>query len=274
MLYLPGDKPPFLFFPGGHCSAAVDCGWSLYTSLGHGIVSFSRPGYGRTDVGLLTAAEFTSAVTECCEALAISQTAGAVGVSFGGMQAVQVAVASAVRVPRLILHSCAPSTLPFPDTRHEALAGPVVFGPALQGGVWAMLEKLVSSDTGLQKMVGTLSNRPVVDWWDTWSKQDQLRARELFSTMRSGAGFANDLKQARPDRGRYRRHCQTEVRCPTLVTASRADGSVCFAHAQDFAHTIPAATLVELDSPSHLFWIGPERDHVRETVSAFITASG
>jgi hypothetical protein len=76
VMYQPGDKPVVLFFPGGHCSAASDCGWSLYTSEGHGVLAFSRPGYGNTDVGRLNAAEFVPAVAECCEDLGIEQTAG------------------------------------------------------------------------------------------------------------------------------------------------------------------------------------------------------
>lgn len=77
--YLPGNKPAVLFFPGGHCSAASDCGWNLYTSESHGVMAFSRPGYGRTAVGHLNAVEFVPAVAECCQELGIEQTAGAVG---------------------------------------------------------------------------------------------------------------------------------------------------------------------------------------------------
>ena len=44
VLSIPGALPPVRFFPGGHCSAECDCGWSLYQDMGHAIVSFSRPG--------------------------------------------------------------------------------------------------------------------------------------------------------------------------------------------------------------------------------------
>ena len=273
VMHLPGDKPPMLFFPGGHCSAAIDCGWSLYTSVGHGILSFSRPGYGLTDVGRLNAEEFVPAVAECCEVLAIDETAGAVGVSFGGMQAIQVAVALPALVPRLALHSCAPSTHAYPDTRLEALAGPIAFAPGVQSLTWAMVARLVESDAGLRRMVGALSKRPIGNWWHTWSEEDRIHARELFKTMGSGAGFVNDLQQGRSDRGAYRRLFQAKISCPTLVTASRDDAGVAFAHAEDFAHTIPTATLVELDAPSHLFWIGPAHAQVQGALSAFITAT-
>jgi pimeloyl-ACP methyl ester carboxylesterase len=62
---------------------------------------------------------------------------------------------------------------------------------------------------------------------------------------------------------------QTKVTCPTLVTASRDDAGDAFDHADDFAHTIPSATLVEVDAPSHLFWIGPPHAQVQAAVSAF-----
>ena len=116
-----------LVFPGGHCSAATPLGSDLYTDLGFRVVTFSRPGYGRTTVGPLMAAEFVPAVAEVCDALGISEAAATVGISFGGLQAAHVAVTLGHLAPRLVLHSCAPSTLAYPDTRLEAAAGPLGF---------------------------------------------------------------------------------------------------------------------------------------------------
>lgn len=105
---IEGHLPPVLFFPGGHCPAYIDCGWELYTRLGHGVVSFSRPGYGRTQVGDLTAAQFVPAIEEVRSAVAPGGIAAVVGTSFGGMQAVHAAVSPHVSAPRLVLHSAAP----------------------------------------------------------------------------------------------------------------------------------------------------------------------
>ncbi|QCO98328.1 hypothetical protein FCN77_12295 [Arthrobacter sp. 24S4-2] len=139
------------------------------------------------------------------EVMYLPGTAGAVGVSIGGMQALHAALAMPELVPRMVLHSCAPSTRAYPDTHLESLLGPLVFSPALQGLTWATLARLVDSDAGLRRMVGALSNRSDNEWWHTWSGEDKQRARELFRTMRSGSGFVNDLQQARPDRASYRR---------------------------------------------------------------------
>lgn len=121
-------------------------------------------------------------------------------------------------------------------------------------------------------MVGALSTKPVGDWWHSWSTEDQRQARTLFQTMRSGEGFVNDLQQARSDRASHRRLVQTQISCPTLVTASRHDAGVAFTHARDYADTIPQATLIELSSPCHLFWLGPTQVEAQAAVSAFVKA--
>ena len=115
----------------------------------------------------------------------------------------------------------------------------MVFSPALQSLTWKTVSRLVDSDSGLRRMLHALSRTPMDDWWHTWSVEDKRRARELFSTMRCGSGFVNDLQQARRDRALYRRLVQTRITCPTLVTASRHDAGVAFAHAEDYADTIP-----------------------------------
>jgi pimeloyl-ACP methyl ester carboxylesterase len=270
IVQVPGERPPVLFFPGGHCSAGCDCGWSLYTESGHSVVSFSRPGYGGTRVGPLSAAEFAPLVREVCEQLDVSVIAAAVGVSFGGLQAVHAAADRELGVPRLVLHSCAPSSLPYPDTRAEAIFGPVVFSPLLQGLVWRLVGRMVRSDSGLRRMMARLSNLPIGDWWEQLSAADRDEARALFQSMRSDSGFVNDLRQGHARGAAARRDAMSKVRCPTLVTGSRHDGGVSFAHAEDFSNAIPGAVLVELDSPSHIFWIGPGTARLASIVRSFI----
>ncbi|MEP7192309.1 MAG: hypothetical protein ABI903_05535 [Actinomycetota bacterium] len=175
IVQVPGERPPVLFFPGGHCSAKCDCGWGLYTGSGHAVVSFSRPGYGGTRVGPLSAAEFEPLISEVCEQLDITVIAAAVGV-----------------------------------------------------------------------------------------------ARALFRCMRSDSGFINDLRQGQDRWAAARRDVLSKVQCPTLVTGSPHDRGVSFAHAEDFANAIPDAQLVGLDSPSHIFWIGPGRARLVSIVRSFI----
>ncbi|WP_329001032.1 alpha/beta hydrolase [Kribbella sp. NBC_00709] len=265
--------PPVLFFPGGHCSACVDCGWELYAGLGHSVVAFSRPGYGRTQVGDLSALEFMPAVEKVCAALGLTEIAAVVGVSYGALQAVPTASSAHIGAKRLILHSGAPSTLPYPDSTAERIAGPVVFGPRIQHATWAAITRLAGTESGLRALCAPLSTLPVEQWWPSWKQYDRERARTMFRTMSSDRGFGNDLRQSGADSGRYRRWLLQRIACPTLITGSRHDGGVRFAHAEDFAAAIPGAKLVALDSPTHLFWIGPEADSARQAVRDFLTTT-
>lgn len=263
-----GTLAPILFMPGGHCSAVTPAGQEVYVERGHEVVSFSRPGYGCTDVGLLGGAEFVPAIEEVCRQLAISRAAAVVGVSFGGVQAIHFAAASSIP-QRLILHSCAPSSLPYPDTNRERLGAPMLFGPA--GNLtWALVRRLVASDGFLRWMMARLSTIPPRDWFDSWGVRERSAARATFISMRSDRGFLNDLRQATPSLGRYREQAQTSVVLPTLITASRADGGVAYVHAEDLARTIPHTTLVETSAPSHLFWIGPQRHEVVDAIDVFL----
>ena len=181
-----------------------------------------------------------------------------------------VAAGGGPSVQRLILHSCAPSTKQYPDTRAEALLGPVVFSPLLQGAVWGLVRSVVRSDAGLRMMLSQLSNLPTSQWWDQMSVADKDEAQSLFRAMRSDSGFTNDLRQAHPRGADARRKAMSAVKCPTMVTASRSDGGVSFTHAEDFARVIPDAELVELSSPSHLFWIGSQKTQLMSTLHSFI----
>ena len=181
-----------------------------------------------------------------------------------------VAAGGGPTVQHLILHSCAPSTKHYPDTRAEALLGPVVFSSLLQGLVWGLARSVVRSDAGLRMMLSQLSNLPASQWWDQMSAADKDEARSLFRSMRSDSGFTNDLRQGHPRGADARRKAMSAVKCPTLVTASSNDGGVSFTHAEDFARVIPDADLVELSSPTHLFWIGSQKAQLMSTLRSFI----
>ena len=268
-----GDGPAVLFFPGGHCRSSTDCGQGIYSALGHEVISFSRPGYGRTQVGPMDAGAFADVVREVCDLLGVRSVAAAVGVSFGGLQAVRIAGHPAIAVERLVLHSSAPSTLRYPDSRAEAFLGPVVFSPALEGATWWLVRQLVRSDPGLRIMLAQLSTLPADQWWNHLSAVDKDQAREVFIGMGSGSGFTNDLRQARARYARSRRAALERVTCPVLVTASRHDGGVDHSHAEDLHAHLRSSRLVELPSPTHFFWIGPGSDVVTTTVREFLATS-
>lgn len=265
-----GTGDVILFFPGGHTTAATPLGADIYAELGYRPLVFSRPGYGLTEVGQLTAAEFVPAVVEVCESLGITSAAATVGLSFGGLQAVHVAARLRWLAPRLVLHSCAPSSLPYPDTSLDRFAGPIAFGSRSQRLTWRAVRALTSTDRGLRLMMSSLSTLPVEHWWDEWKPADRTAARETFSRMESGTGFVNDLRQATADRSASRESVLRSVPCPTLVTSSRHDGAVDIAHAEDFLRTIPDSRFVDTGAWSHFAWFGPSRPTLMNAIRDFL----
>jgi pimeloyl-ACP methyl ester carboxylesterase len=265
-------RAPVLYFHGGHESAVIAPASELYVELGYRVVKVSRPGYGHTDVGPLPPAAFAPLVDEARAALGIEVFTAVIGISFGGPQAIQYVGRYPARTKALILHSAGPSTLPYPDSATQRLLGPVMFHPSIERHVWRAINLLLrrAPGLGLRLMMSSLSTQSASTWLPLLAEADRQAMRDVLMGMRSGRGFVTDLSYAGTDHQQARRSAQQRVTCPTLITASRHDRGVAWAHAEDFAATIPRARLEELPAPSHLFWIGPPRTHLLTITRDFL----
>ena len=265
-------RAPVLYFHGGHESAITAPASDLYLELGYRVVRVSRPGYGNTDVGPLPPSAFAPLVEEARAMLGIDSFTAVIGTSFGGPQAIEYAGRYPARTTALILHSAGPSTLPYPDSAAERLLGPVIFHPSVERHVWRAVDLLLrgAPGLGLRLMMSSLSTQPVSAWLPLLDEADRQAMRDVLASMRSGHGFVTDLAYAGTDHQQTRRTAQQRVTSPTLITASRHDRGVAWAHAEDLAATIPLARLEELPAPSHLFWIGPPRAHLLSTTRDFL----
>lgn len=261
-----------LVFPGGHCTASTPVGQDLYEELGFSVLTVSRPGYGATEVGRRTATEFVPVVLEVAATLGIVHFAAVVGVSFGGLQALHTAVAADLG-DRLVLHSCAPSRLPFPESRRDKIVSRLAFNSRVESLTWASTRQMVRSDRGLRLMMGELSTLRPSAWFEQWSGEERDQARATLSSMRSGQGFLIDVGQGRSSGADERERIQRAVTVPTLITASRWDGGASFEHAVDFQRTIPSSVLVETNAPSHFAWIGDSRAVLLEQLRTFLHGS-
>jgi len=261
-----------LYLHGGHESAMAAPACRPYVELGRRVVAVSRPGYERTEVGPLSPAEFAPLIDEVRAAFGVDEFDAVVGTSFGGQQAVQYAVQLPARARSLILHSAAPSTLPYPDVTMQQLVGPVVFQPVVEQHVWRAIRTLMrrAPGLGLRVMLSSLSTLPPASWLPQLPEADRAEMVEVFASMRSTRGFVVDLAHAKPSQGPARRAAQRRVQCRTLVTGSRHDGGVAWRHAEDFPDTIRDARLVDLGATSHLFWIGETRAHLLDVVDDFL----
>ncbi|MGS2648914.1 alpha/beta fold hydrolase, partial [Streptosporangium sp. LJ11] len=109
-----------------------------------------------------------------------------------------------------------------------------------------------------------LSTRPAGQVMAALSERDQAELLALFTLMRSGEGFVNDML-AVPD-------CAGQVTQPALVIASRTDRSVPFTHAESLAATIPRAELAESRADGHMIWFAPDYPAIAAKIKDFLAA--
>jgi pimeloyl-ACP methyl ester carboxylesterase len=252
-----------LVFHGGHVRAGLPLGEEVFTAAGYRVLAPSRPGYGRTPVRTgRSPAGFADATRELCEHLDIGQLAAVVGTSGGSHTAITMAARHPDLVDRLILQS-AVSFLPWPG-RRTRLGAYLVFGPATEAVTWRAVHALVrrAPGRGLRLMLGPLSTEPAGTVLAGLSETDRAALVALFTRMRSGHGFRNDLRPT-PD-------VTAEVRQPTLVIASRQDAAVPYAHARSLAAAIQHAELVTSQAASHLIWFSADYPQVAYRIRSFL----
>lgn len=156
--------------------------------------------------------------------------------------------------------------LPWPDARTR-LAARIGFHPAVEGAVWGAVRQLlrVAPGTGLRLLLRDLTTLPARDMVAGLRADEREKLLGLFSRMRSGSGFVNDLVPG-PD-------LTAQVDVPALVIASRRDGSVPFAHAEALAG-MRHAHLWEVDANSHFIWFGDGWDETAVRIRAFLRLHG
>ena len=264
---LEGDGPQtVVIFHGGHLRAGLALGEEVFTASGYRVLIPSRPGYGRTPLATApTAAAFADVTADLCRTLGIEQVAAVVGISAGGRTAVAMAARHRHLVDRVILQS-AVGFGPWPD-RRTRLAGRLVFNARVEAVTWAAVRALMKAapQVGLRLLLRDLSTRPVRRVMAGLSEHDQAELLALFTLMRSGAGFVNDMLPVPDYAG--------QVTQPTLVIASRIDRSVPFSHAESLAATIPRAELVESRADGHMIWFAPDYPAIIGKIKDFLATA-
>ncbi|WP_405149210.1 alpha/beta hydrolase [Sphaerisporangium sp. NBC_01403] len=252
-----------LVFHGGHMRAGLTLGEEVFTTSGHRVLIPSRPGYGRTPLATgITPAAFADVTADLCHTLGIGRLAAVVGISAGGRTALAMAARHPHLVDRVILQS-AVAFLPWPD-RRTRLGGRLVFNASAEAATWAAVRLLmrVAPQAGLRLLLRDLSTRPVRHVMAALNEHDRAELIALFTLMRSGAGFVNDML-AVP-------YCADQVTQPALVIASRTDRSVPFTHAESLAATIPRAELVESRADGHMIWFAPDYPAIAQRIRDFL----
>jgi pimeloyl-ACP methyl ester carboxylesterase len=207
---------------------------------------------------------FADATRVLCGHLGISKVAAVVGISGRGPTAVTMAARHPDLVARLVLQS-AVGWLAWPD-RRTRLAAHAMFAATTERATWAAVHTLMrlAPDAGLRMLLSDLSTLPVRDVMAVLNTEDRARLIALFSHRRSGFGFLNDLRRT-PD-------VTADVGQPTVVIATRKDGSVPFTHAQSLTTAIRRAELIESQADSHFIWLGSDWPAIAGKIRTFLNA--
>lgn len=255
-----------VLFHGGHMHAGVALGEKPFLDAGYSVLVPSRPGYGRTPLGVQAAlGEWTDAVADLVGHLGLGEVSAVVGISAGGRSAIAMAARHPGSVKRLILQSSVAS-MPWPD-RRTRIAAHVVFNPITERATWGATRLFLrlAPDRVLSLLLGSLSTKPGRRVIDAIDAEQRTELIDLFTSMRSLRGFITDLATPlSPDVAR-------SVAQPTLVMASRSDGSVPFDHAMQLIELIPNARLFVSEAPSHLLWYGGSVEDLNDAIHDFLT---
>jgi pimeloyl-ACP methyl ester carboxylesterase len=251
---------------GGHMRAALPLGEDVFADADYTVLAPSRPGYGRTSPAVATGPdEFAEVIAELCGRLGIARLTAVVGQSAGGPTAVALASRCPDLVERLILQS-AVGVLPWPG-RLVRLGGRCVFGARVERVTWALIHALVrrAPDIGLHLLLRELTLRPARPVVRALSIADRAVLVEMFTSMRSGSGFAADLRAMA--RGRA---IAPPIEQPTLIIAARDDRAVPIAHAHSLEAAIPGARLVQSQAPSHFIWFAEDYPALAAGIAEFL----
>lgn len=250
-----------LVLHGGHMSAHCRFGEEIFLDAGYTVLVTSRPGYGRTAVHAgPSAPEFAVRLADLCRRLELKEVT-VVGISIGARTALSMAAFYPELVPRVIL-VCPTSFRLWPDHRGRRIAY-AVFAPGVQRATWGMLHQLLRADSD-KHLPGIVANLTTLDGEEAVRRlgSDAAKIREFLLSCQSGRGFLVDLRPPT--------NVSDSVAQPTLILATRNDGAVSFDHAEHLAAILPQATLIEVDTPTHLLWLGEGSDRTAAAINAVI----
>lgn len=263
-----------LMLHGGHMRAGLPLGEETFADAGCTVLAVSSPGYGRTPLATGAAPDqFAAVIGDLCRRLGIDSLTAVVGQSAGGPTAFTLAACRPDLVERLILES-AVGLLPWPDHRTRVGAS-IIFHPRAEPVTWALVHSLMrhAPGLGLRLLLPDLTRRPITELLAALTTAQRAVLLDLFGRMRSGAGFANDIRtMTAPHHLDALAAHAARLRQPTLVIASRDDGAVPYAHAQSLAGAIPDARLIPSTAPSHMIWLGDDYPAIAAAITAFLTS--
>jgi pimeloyl-ACP methyl ester carboxylesterase len=256
---LLGNGKPILIVVGGHTNCKETIFHKGLDPNKFCFITPSRPGYGLTP---LTDQNKTPKGTSdlfvaLLDELNIQKTI-VVGISAGGLTALEIAANYPDRVEYLILMSALTKKW-FVETDKVYKGAKKIFAPKIERYTWFLYRLLfrLFPKVMTKTMFKELSKyRPI-----EFTENELQELKQITLIMRSYKGFDNDLDQA------IDQQILKRIECPTLILHSKNDNAVDISHALNAKNNIKGSKLVTFNNRwGHLLWIGTDYDPVLNEV--------
>ncbi len=252
---LLGNGKPLLIVVGGHTSCKENIFHKGFDLERFCFITPSRPGYGLTP--LTNQNKSPKGTSDLFVALLDElniQKVSVVGISAGGLTALEIAGNFADRVENLILMSALTKKW-FVKADKVYKGAKWIFSPEIEAMTWLFYRffyRLFPNHITKTMFKQLSTFRPV-----QITKCECKEFRQMSLSMRSYKGFNNDLDQ------NIDQDILKKIICPTLILHSENDNQVDLSHAQNAKDNIRNSKLVTFNNHwGHLLWLGTDYDPI------------
>jgi len=259
---LIGAGIPILFVHGGHSSCNETLFHKGFDTKKFCLITPSRPGYSKTPLSNLVSAKDTAELFIALLDELNLKSVIVVGISAGGLTAIELVSTFPDRVEKLILISAV--TKKWMTTENSTYQkAKILFSPLFEKYSWGLFRLFYSLFPRMmaKTMFKELSIFKPIDI----TKDEIAELHAMIKLQRSNDGFINDLDQ------NIGQNVISEIISPTLILHSSNDNSVNIDHAKNAHSKIKKSTLKIYDNKwGHLLWLGHESSIPIEDTMKFI----
>ncbi len=257
-----GKGQPIVFLHGGHSNCHETLFHKGYDKSQFQLITPSRPGYGKTPLlNNQQPGQAAKLIASMLHRLQI-QNGIVVGISAGGLTAIELTALLQNEVEKLVLISAVTKRWLVPnDDLYKR--GKKIFSPGIEKLSWMMFRLFFKL---LPRIMTKILFEEISSKKGHQITADEIKEiREMTFRQSSGHGFAADLDHD------IEESVLTNIQCPTLMLHSENDNSVPLEMAKYANKKIANSILKTYDNKwGHLLWVGQESDIPINDVNRFL----
>lgn len=263
---ITGAGRPVLFLHGGHSNCRETLWHKGFDTSRFRLLTPSRPGYGGTPLASFSQpAAAARLMASLLDALSLEKVI-VVGISAGGLTAIELAAGFPDKVEKLVLLSAVTRKWLSPEDEMYR-KGKSLFSPKSEKWSWLLFRTFFRLFP--RKMTAVLFSELSTKTGQKITPDEVREIRDMTFLQRSGAGFAADLDQDIAD------GVISRIQCPALVLHSENDKSVSMDFARHARENVPDSHLITYDNKwGHLLWLGRESEGPIRDLMIFLENGG